>query len=192
MINGKYIIVPGENNTQNVSLNPDALGNAWFVENIDWANNADQEITLLGEINPKTTAVINKKFEKEVKPFSYDSLATITLTKYEPNRLTYTAKTQGEQLAVFSEIYYPGWKALVNGKETEIFQTDYILRTINVTAGTSEIEFYFKPSSIKTTNTISYIVLIIIFAGIVLAVLTALGVLSCNACNKCSESKPEM
>ena len=125
MLNGKYIIVPGENNTQNVSLNPDALGNAWFVENIDWANNADQEITLLGEINPKTTAVINKKFEKEVKPFSYDSLATITLTKYEPNRLTYTAKTQGEQLAVFSEIYYPGWKALVNGKETEIFQTDY-------------------------------------------------------------------
>ncbi len=183
MLNGKYLIVPGENGQPQAQLNPDALGNAWFVKNIDWVNSPDEEINALNSVNPATTAIIDKRFEKTLNGFTpngTDSTATIRLTKYEPNQLVYTASATKAELAVFSEIYYPGWKATIDGKEAEIIRTDYVLRALVIPAGTHEIEFSFHPASIAITDTISYIAMVLILLAGIGAILLGLGICRCK------------
>ena len=143
MLNAKYVIVPGPDNKPMAQLNPDALGNAWFVGNIDWVNNANDEIQELGTINPGETAIIDKRFETALtgKTFAKDSTSTIRLTKYTPNTLTYHSENTTGGLAVFSEVYYPGWVATIDGVPADIIRTDYILRGLYIPAGNHEIEF---------------------------------------------------
>ena len=164
MLNTKYIIVPGENNQPVAQLNPNALGNAWFVDRIEWVNNASQEIQLLGSTDPATTALIDKRFEKELagKSMAADSSASISLTSYAPNMLVYRSDNTQGGLAVFSEIYYPGWTATIDGVPAEIVRADYVLRALYIPAGNHEIAFSFHPKSIRITDTISYISMILI------------------------------
>lgn len=147
MLNTRYIIY---NPDQAPIRNPYAFGNAWFVNKVEIVENADAEIEALNTINPLETAVVGKRFAKDLEGFTphTDSTASIVLEKYRPNRLTYKTKAASEQLAVFSEIYYqPGWKAYIDGKEVPHFRVDWILRGMIVPAGEHTVVFEFYPDT---------------------------------------------
>ncbi|GKI23263.1 membrane protein [Odoribacter laneus] len=147
MLNAKYIVI--DPNSAPI-LNRSALGNAWFVNNYQIVNSPDEEILSLNRINPRETAVIGKDFAASVqgKTFSPDSTAIIKLEEYSLNRLKYKSQATTDQLAVFSEIYYPkGWEVSIDGQPSELFRTDYILRGMIVPAGEHTITFEYKPAS---------------------------------------------
>ena len=145
MLNTRYIIYNPE---QAPLYNPYAYGNAWFVQELEIVPSADAEIAALNRINPLITAVVDERFEKEFADFipQMDSTATIELVSYRPNRLTYKSKTNSDQLAVFSEIYYqPGWHSYIDGVEVPHFRTVWILRGLIIPAGEHTIVFEFRP-----------------------------------------------
>ncbi len=173
MLNTKYFIVQQQKNTAPVAQrNPDALGNAWFVQNINWVNSPDEEIAGLKGLNPKTTAVVNVQYKDALKSINVrgtDSLANIQLTSYAPDDLVYQSKTTSPQLAVFSEIYYNsglGWNAYIDGVPTNHIRVNYILRGLNVPAGNHKIEFKFEPRSYILGENISMLCSIILFIGV--------------------------
>ena len=169
-MNTKYLIY---DLNQAPLRNPYPMGNAWFTDNYKIVENADEEIETLKVTDPAKIAVIDKRFKNfvEGKQFSKDQSASVKLTEYKPNFLTYTANTKSEQLAVFSEIYYDkGWKAFINGEEVPHFRVNYILRALIVPPGENIIEFKFEPESYYIGNKISLassLLLIIILAGYV-------------------------
>jgi len=166
MLNAKYIIYnPG---TAPI-VNTQAMGNAWFVNNFKLVANADEEIDNINKIDIKSTAVVDKQFGKYITSsnFTKDSLSTITLKSYTPNKLVYQSNTKNNQLAIFSEIYYPkGWVAKIDGKETPYFRANYILRSMIVPAGSHEIVFEFKPKSYSIGSKISLISSILLILAI--------------------------
>ena len=140
MLNTKYFIFPAGQQRQTVPiLNPHAYGNAWFVNKVQYVNNANEEIDALDSIIPTETAVVDARFKDVLKGAteSYkDSLSSIRLTSYAPNRLTYETNNAQDGIAVFSEIYYPdGWHVTIDGQPAELARADYILRTMYVPAG---------------------------------------------------------
>lgn len=171
MLNTKYIIFPDDNNRANVQFNDEANGNAWFVENLKFVNNADLEIKALDSIDTKKVAVINTDFLNELENFKFqkDSTASIQLVKYQANELIYESNSSVDQLAVFSEMYYKnGWKVYIDGELNPHFRADYVLRAMLIPQGKHKIEFKFEPDIIKTGNKItliSYAFLILIPLG---------------------------
>ncbi|MFN8414996.1 MAG: YfhO family protein [Cytophagaceae bacterium] len=160
MLNAKYFIVPNEQDPSNpyVQKNPGALGNAWFVQKIDFVKNADEEITALDSLRPETEAVADVKFQNDIKNKSYevDSSSYIKMIAYHPNHLKYVAESNTTQLAVFSEIYYqPGWNAYVDGKLVNHIRVDYVLRALELQPGKHTIEFKFEPKHYFTGEKIS-------------------------------------
>ena len=148
MLNTKYLIMKGENGRPEAVLNPDAMGNAWFVDEVQVVDSPRAESDALWEMELAYKAVTDKKFASFVLPANdYD--AQIQLLSYAPDRLVYKANSEGEKTAVFSEIYYPyGWKAYIDGQRVEHYRVDYLLRALNVPAGEHEIVFEFRPDSI--------------------------------------------
>ncbi|MBI1307976.1 MAG: hypothetical protein GC181_15335 [Bacteroidetes bacterium] len=184
MLNTKYIIESKRdpNNPQqsvqgeSIYPNPDAIGTAWFVDSIQMVNTATEELKKLDSFNPTTTAIIHNEFSKyfndfNLNPRDSNSTATIQLTKYTPNKLTYKVNSDKPRLVVFSEIWYgpnKGWVSTVNGKEQEHIRADYLLRAMKVPAGESEIVFEFKPQSYKNGERVSLassILILLIFFG---------------------------
>ena len=160
MMNVRYIIVQNNNGGEVAQRNPYANGDAWFVENVIPAENANQEIRLLDSLNTKTTAIINTKFLAKVptNDIVRDTTASIDLFSYQPNHLVYETSTKSAQLAVFSEVYYPkGWHAYINGKPAEYFRANYVLRAMMIPAGNNKVEFKFEPKVVQTGSTISLI-----------------------------------
>jgi hypothetical protein len=167
MLNAKYIIYHPD---QAPIVNPNADGNAWFVQEIQWVDNADRELEALNSIDPKTTVVVDKKFAHSVNNDALipDSTASIELLKYQPNYLKYQSNASSEQLAVFSEIYYSnGWKAFIDGKPANHFRADWILRAMNIPAGNHEIEFRFEPDTYNTLSDIGSMASLILILGFV-------------------------
>ena len=145
MLNTRYIIFNPE---QPPIVNPQAYGNAWFVPRYEIVENADEEMAALQRIDPRTTAVVARQQAGQVegKSFVRDSTARITLTSYEPVRMRYRSQSATEQLAVFSEVYYPhGWEATIDGQPAEHFRADWTLRAMLVPPGEHDIEFRFMP-----------------------------------------------
>lgn len=156
MLNTKYIIYDP---LAQPLVNKEALGNAWFVEEIKLVNNADEEIKALRGFDPAKTALVDKRFSEQLKGWSYkpDSAASIQLKSYAPNKLEYTFNSSTEQMAVFSEVYYgKGWNAYIDGKETPHFRANYLLRAMKLPAGKHQIEFRFEPETYYFTEKISY------------------------------------
>jgi hypothetical protein len=168
MFNTKYII---HNKDAAPIVNKDALGHAWFVRNYQVVENADEEIEKVGQVNPANVALVDKRYKQyiEGEPIEFDSAGAIVLEEYEPNYLKYKTSAKHEQLAVFSEMYYPkGWKVTVDGKPAEHFRADYVLRAMVVPAGDHTIEFSFKPASYYTGEKISLassLILLLVFFG---------------------------
>lgn len=149
MLNTKYFIFdPNSSPLPNRHAN----GSAWTLSDIQFVENADAEIGALKTINTKTTAVSDKKFERLVKKenLRFDSTATIKITSLSPRLMEYDYYSAEDQIAVFSEIYYPaGWKATIDGTETEIIRVNYVLRALYVPKGKHKIEFVFEPATYK-------------------------------------------
>lgn len=168
MLNVKYIIRRDDEGKQIVLENPAANGNAWFVENIKFVRNADEEMKALDELDTKNDVVFSlyndDKTEYLKSPgrpiasnhFQKDSLATIKLEVYKPNYLKYTSNNSNDGFAVFSEMYYKnGWKATIDGKETSIYNVNYVLRGLQIPAGKHTIEFNFEPEVVATGSKIA-------------------------------------
>jgi len=162
MLNAKYIIgAVKAKDGQALSYveNPYALGNAWFVDEVLWKENADEEITALQNLNPKKSAVVRTNFKDQVpEKFSKSSSATISLDSYLPNELVYSYKTDRQQIAVFSEIYYDhGWNAYIDGNKVDYFKANYILRGMVVPQGSGEIIFKFEPVTYKVGQALTWV-----------------------------------
>lgn len=160
MLNTKWIIVPTQQGTIPIE-NPYAMGNAWFVDNIQFVNSADDEIAALSQIDLQKEAVADKKFESVLQGFNVsatDSASTIALADYDSNFITYNVDAKKDELAVFSEIYYPkGWKITIDGQPAQMLRANYTLRALPIPAGKHVVEFRFEPTSIKVTDTISFV-----------------------------------
>ena len=159
MLNTKYFIMPGEKGQKGISVNPEANGNAWFVNKVDFVENADEEILALAKFKSKETAIVNKnefsEFEANYKNIQTDSLAEINLIHYQANEIHYTSNSKTTQLAVFSEIYYKdGWNAYIDGEPTNHIRANYVLRALSIPQGTHKIEFKFEPTIISSGRTI--------------------------------------
>ena len=159
MLNAKYFL-----DGDQYQVNPYALGNAWFVDGISYVNSPDAEMAALDTINPALFAVADNAFEyvlgNTTAPAPGD---TIYETKYAPNRLNYKSRTSKENVAVFSEIYFPwGWTATIDGEKAPIGRVDYVLRAMRVPAGEHDIEFVFDPASLKATNALAIVSLCLI------------------------------
>ena len=172
MLNTKYIIVGGQKRAPGVIPNPTACGNAWFVDEVKWANTADEEMDGLNAPNigdttvvpnafdPKKTAVMRTTFKDVLgnNPFGKDSSAYVKLAKYGLDDISFTSNNSKNGLAVFSDIYYSkGWTATVDGKETPIMKADYVLRAIMIPAGQHTIAFHFAPKSFYTGQKVALI-----------------------------------
>ncbi len=156
MLNVKYFIIPTDEGVQ-AQENPEALGNAWFVNQIKWAESPDDEIVSLAESDLENTAIINNKFRGMIPgEIGNDPEASIALISYKPNELKYRYSSTLDQLVVFSEVYYPhGWKTFINGREIPHFQANYVLRAMHVPPGANEIVFKFEPEVIKKGSSIA-------------------------------------
>lgn len=185
MLNAKYIIRPGQPDPANpqqqpagpVAIqNPEALGAAWFVGTVQQVANSDEEIAAMKSLNPRDTAVVDKRFAGVLGnlPATLDHAgSTIKMTSYRPDKLVYEANAVRDGLAVFSEIYYRGnedWQAFMDGKPVPHLRADYVLRAMRIPAGKHTIEFRFDPPMARIGDTIDLIcnVLLIVLIGFVL------------------------
>ena len=167
MLNARYIV-----SGKQVYENDMALGNAWFVDNIKYVDNANQELDALRTLSPATEAVADKSMEKILGDAAPGDIAdTIVETSYAPDRLTYKSNASTPRVAVFSEIYFPwGWEAAIDGKPAEIARVNYVLRAIVVPAGTHEITMTFDPKSVHTTVTVATVSVIVIYLLVITAI----------------------
>ncbi|MEQ8563180.1 MAG: hypothetical protein RID18_16810, partial [Cytophagales bacterium] len=177
MLNTKYYIISNrETGQREVRQNPNALGNAWFVDSVIWAQNADEEIELLNQFQPSKEVVIDERFRDYSIGLDLNSeKSTIVLNDYQPNKLTYQASVYGgDQFAVFSEIYYEGtdhdWKAKIDGKDIQHIRVNYLLRGLTVPSGDHTIEFSFEPRSYFEGERLSLIFSILVFSYLFFAI----------------------
>ena len=167
MLNTKYFIFPLQGGATIPLKNIYAQGNGWFVDKIDYVADANAEYAEVGKIDVRHEAVADKQFDAVLgQAKANDSTATVKLDKYEPNNLQYTVNSKNGGIVVFSEIYYPGWKATVDGQSVELGRVNYILRAVNVKPGKHIVVLDFHPTSISTTETIAYISIVILLLAI--------------------------
>ena len=168
MLNARYIVgLDGQ-----PLRNPEAYGNAWFVEHVDYVGTPDEEMARLSSIDPRSMAVADRKFESVLgQSVAVAPGDTIVETTYAPNRLSYRTRSAKGGVAVFSEVYFPwGWTATIDGKEAEIGRVDYVLRALRVPAGEHEIVMSFDPPSLHATDTLAIVSIIIIYLAAALAI----------------------
>lgn len=169
MLNTRYFIMPLQGGQTMPLQNPYAFGNAWFVDKLTFVDNANQELDKVGQIDLRHEAVSSLRWEVEGSINNQsvsDNSGTVTLTSYEPNELKYDVSSQKGGIIVFSEIYYPGWTATVDGQETEIGRVDYVLRALAVKAGSHKVVLTFKPKSIAVTEAIAYTALALLVVAV--------------------------
>ncbi|MBQ6966109.1 MAG: YfhO family protein [Bacteroidaceae bacterium] len=172
MLNTRWFILgAGEKGEVKLPVeNQTAFGNAWFATDIEWAANANEELDALGNVNLRNTAVVAKA------DFSFLQAGgdgMVKLISYGANEAKYEVESEKGGLVVFSEVYYPGWTATIDGQPTEVGRANYVLRAINVPSGKHEVVFTFDPQSIHTTETIAYVALAVLVLLIVVAAVMA-------------------
>jgi hypothetical protein len=167
MLNVKYLIVGPER--ESVIENTGAYGNAWFVSNVTKVNSAAEELSRTCSADLRNTVVVDGS-QFNVSANTVDSTASVKLIEHKPSDMKYESKSSIGSVAVFSEIYYPGWKAFIDGKETPVIRANYILRAIEVPAGDHVIEFKFEPEAYvvgnKITTASSWIVLLALLGSL--------------------------
>jgi uncharacterized membrane protein YfhO len=163
MLNVKYVIQTNKEGKEFPTVNANANGNAWFVNEVKLVNKANDEMKALDYLNTKKVAVFNinlygDKFKNARLKRNLDTTGTIKLQVYKPNYIRYSSNSKNEGLAVFSEIYYEkGWNAYVDGEKTAHFPVDYVLRAMMIPKGEHTVEFKFEPEVIKTGSIITLI-----------------------------------
>ena len=166
MLNTKYVIMPLQGGQTVPIQNPYAYGNAWFVDKVNYVDNANQEIDMIGKLNLRHEAVADKKFQQQLGAAVDQENAVVTIKSYEPNHLTYDVQSDKGGVVVFSEIYYPGWTATIDGQPAELGRVNYILRALNVKAGQHQVELSFHPKSVERTETIAYVAFVLLLLAV--------------------------
>lgn len=169
MLNTKYIIFPDEKKEPAVQPNPGAMGNAWFVENIVMVNSNREELEAIDSADLNKNVFVHKEWEKEVAGYTPVQNGQIKLTSYAPDEMIYHSSSQGDGLAVFSEIWYgpdKGWQAYIDGVKAPHFRADYILRAMKIPAGEHEIKFKFSPKSFHAGEIMSLIFSLLIVVAL--------------------------
>ena len=171
MLNTKYMIFPLQGGQTVPLQNPYTYGNAWFIDKIQYVANANEEMAAVGQLNLRHEAVADAKFKAQLgEAMKQDSVSIVTIKGYEPNELSYEVNSGKGGVVVFSEIYYPGWTATIDGQPAELGRVNYILRALNVKPGKHDVVLTFKPKSVNTTETIayvSYVILMLVILGAV-------------------------
>ena len=169
MLNTKYFITASEDGEPVAMYNPDALGNAWLVENVLWVDGAKAEMEALNDFDEKNTVVADRCYVDKIPslmPQKSDG-DTIYMTHYQPNKLSYKSVSCNGGYAVFSEIYFPwGWQITIDGNPVEMERVNYLLRGLNIPAGEHNIEFRFEPTSLRVNTIIAFTsIFVVLFAG---------------------------
>ena len=168
MLNTRYFIFPLEGGQTVPIQNPYVYGNAWFVDQISYVDNANAELETVGKLNLRHQAVADAKFKTQLGEAAVqDTASVVTITSYEPNRLKYDVNTGKGGVLVFSEIYYPGWTATVDGQPAELGRVNYILRAIHLQPGKHQVELAFFPKSVSVTETVAYIAFVLLLLIVV-------------------------
>ena len=169
MLNAKYFIFPLQDGQTVPIQNPYVYGNAWFVDELRYVDNANQEMDVLATMDLRHQAVADAKFKAQLgDAVVQDTASVVTITAYEPNCLTYDVNSGKGGVLVFSEVYYPGWTATIDGEPVELGRVDYLLRAMQVKPGRHEVVLSFFPKSVNTTETFAYLaygVLILVVLG---------------------------
>lgn len=178
MLNTRYFIFPTGERGQTVPiLNPYAYGNAWFVDEVRYVKNANEEIDLLYSVMPDRTAVVDARFKQalhDVTTLQNDSASSIALKSYKPNHLVFETENAHDGVAVFSEIYYPdGWQVTIDGKPVELARADYVLRALYIPAGKHTVEMHFDPVSLHVTESIAYGALALLVMAVIVLLIRA-------------------
>lgn len=174
MLNTKYIIYPRDNKLSYYP-NFEAFGNAWIVDDIQWVATPNNEIDAIATTDVKNVAIVNEEFKDLVGDFvATPAEGTVKLVDYKPNQLTYNFDSSKDELVVFSEIWTKkGWTMKVDGIETPLFRSDYILRSAIIPSGQHEIVMRYEPSIWKTGNTIQLVTSLMLLIGLALALYLA-------------------
>jgi hypothetical protein len=174
MLNTKYVITAGqEGQSQRIQNRSTACGNAWFVTDVLYVKNADQEMTAINSFDPKREAIVSEEFKKQIQTDKLGTVANskIDLVSYRPDHLVYEYTAPNDVIAVFSEIWYDkGWNAYVDGAKIPHFRANYILRAAQLPGGNHKVEFKFEPKSYYTGETISLIASILLVGGLAFAI----------------------
>jgi hypothetical protein len=171
MLNTRYFILPLQSGQTVPVQNPYTYGNAWLVDEVKYVDNANQELDALGQLSLRHVAVADKKFAEVLgQSAQQDTLSVVTIEKYEPNQLTYKVRSGKGGVVVFSEIFYPGWTATVDGQAVELGRVDYVLRALQVGAGEHEVVLSFFPKTVDTTETVAYVSYVVLFLFILLLI----------------------
>ena len=171
MLNMKYVIMPLQGGQTVPVMNPYAYGNAWFVDRIDYVDNANAELDGMAKLNLRHEAVADKRFKEQLgEAVVQGNTSIVQLESYEPNELSYDVNSDKGGVLVFSEIYYPGWTATVDGQPVELGRVNYVLRAMNVKAGKHAVTLSFKPASLNRTETIAYVSYTILLLAVAIGV----------------------
>ena len=163
MLNTKYFIFPLEGGQTVPIQNPYVYGNAWLVDKLSYVSNANEEMDAVGKLDLRHEAVADARFKEQLgEAVVQDTASTVQITGYEPNRLNYEVNSGKGGVLVFSEIYYPGWTATVDGEPVELGRVNYILRAMNIKPGKHQVELAFFPKTVKTTETIAYVAYVLL------------------------------
>jgi hypothetical protein len=174
MLNVKYLIQTNEKGEKITIKSTAANGNAWFVKEVKFANDADAEMKALDKFDSKNVAIVNlyefgSRFKGGAKSFTKDASAKIELVSYKPNVMKYISNNPNNGLAVFSEMYYKnGWNAYIDGELASHIRVDYALRGLTIPAGKHSVEFKFEPQVVRTGSTIaliSFILMVLLIGG---------------------------
>ena len=169
-LNARYFILPLQGGQTAPVMNPYVHGPAWFVDKVTYADNANKEIEAVGRIDLRREAVADKRFKDVLKASAVqDSTASVKLTKYMSNQLEYDVYSAKGGVIVFSEVYYPGWTATVDGQDATLGRADFLLRALNVAPGKHKIVLTFRPKSVATTEAIAYIAYAVLLLAIAIA-----------------------
>jgi hypothetical protein len=171
MLNTKYFIQQ-QGNDKVAQLNPSALGNVWFVKNIQFVDGPGNEMRAISNFNPKDTAYVDASFKNIVGSYTQpDSMSSIKMTSFDNDAITYESNSSVNNSAIFSEIYYKDWKAYIDGKEVPFYKANYVLRGLTIPAGKHKIDFKFEPQSFfigkKISNISSWLLFLILIGTIV-------------------------
>jgi len=167
MLNTKYFIFPLQGGQTVPLQNPYTYGNAWFVDKLQYVQNANEELLGVGKIDLRHEAVADAKFKAQLgDAVIQDTASVVKITSYEPNELKYDVNSGKGGVIVFSEIYYPGWTATVDGEPVELGRVNYILRALNVKPGKHEVVLSFFPKSLDTTESIAYTAYVVLLLAI--------------------------
>lgn len=171
MLNAKYFIVPLQGEQTVPIRNPYVYGNAWLVDKIAYVDNANAELDKLGTLDLRHEAVADARFRSQLgEAKAQDSTSIVRLTAYEPNQLTYDVRSATGGIVVFSEIFYPEWTAMVDGKAAELGRVNYVLRALQVDKGHHTVVLTFDPKSVKQTETVAYLSYGVLLLVVLLAV----------------------